>query len=84
MADLGRSEGRFLGAGELPPVGPAGTLERLAYTYLGDWIERQTAGVRDDAAGAEERLAAARDLQQRLEPILEGEPPYDVYVRGSR
>ena len=58
-----------------------GTLERLTYTYLGDWIERQTAGVRDDLAGAEERLAAALDLQRRLELILEGESPYDVYVR---
>lgn len=57
------------------------TLERLTYTYLGDWIERQTAGVRDDVAGAEERLAAARDLQRRLELILEGEAPYDIYVR---
>lgn len=57
------------------------TLERLTYTYLGDWIERQTAGVRDDVAGAEELLAAARDLQRRLELILEGEPPYDIYVR---
>lgn len=57
------------------------TLERLTYTYLGDWIERQTAGVREDVAGAEERLAAARDLQQRLELILEGESPYDIYVR---
>lgn len=56
-------------------------LERLTYTYLGDWIERQTAGVRDDVAGAEERLAAAQDLQHRLGLILEGEPPYDVYVR---
>jgi hypothetical protein len=57
------------------------TLERLTYTYLGDWIERQSAGVRDDVAGAEERLAAARDLQRRLELIVEGEPPYDIYVR---
>ena len=40
------------------------TLERLTYTYLNDWIERQTAGVREDVAGAEERLAAARDLQR--------------------
>ncbi len=56
-------------------------LERLTYTYLGDWIERQTAGVREDTAGAEERLAAAQDLQRRLELILEGEPPYDIYVR---
>jgi hypothetical protein len=57
------------------------TLERLTYTYLGDWIERQTAGIRDDAPGAEERLAAAQDLQRRLQLILDGEPPYDVYVR---
>lgn len=57
------------------------TLEKLTYSYLGDWIERQTAGVREDAAGAEERLAAARALQQKLELILEGEPPYDIYVR---
>lgn len=57
------------------------TLERLTYTYLGDWSERQTAGVREDVAGAEERLAAAKDLQRRLELILAGEPPHDIYVR---
>jgi hypothetical protein len=57
------------------------TLEKLAYSYLGDWIERQAAGVRDDVAGAEERLAAARALQQKLELVLGGEPPYDIYVR---
>ncbi len=56
-------------------------LEKLAYSYLGDWIERQTAGAREDLAGAEERLAAARVLQQKLELILYGEPPYDIYVR---
>lgn len=57
------------------------TLEKLTYSYLGDWIERQTAGVREDVAGAEERLAAARTLQQKLELILGGDPPYDIYVR---
>lgn len=57
------------------------TLEKLTYSYLGDWIERQVAGVRDDVAGAEDRLAAARALQQKLKLILEGEPPYDIYVR---
>jgi len=57
------------------------TLERLTFTYLGDWIERQTAGVRDDVVGAEERLAAALDLRRRLELILDGEPPYDIFVR---
>ena len=57
------------------------TLEKLTYTYLGDWIERQRAGVRDDAPGAESRLAAATRLRKLLELILEGEPPYDIYVR---
>ena len=57
------------------------TLERLIYTYLGDWIERQTAGVHEELTGAEERLAAAQHLQRRFELILEGELPYDIYVR---
>jgi len=57
------------------------TLERLTYVYLGDWNERQSAGLRDDVSGAEERLAAAQDLQRRLELILKGEPPFDIFVR---
>jgi hypothetical protein len=57
------------------------TLEKLTYTYLGDWIERQRAELRDDKAGAEMRLAAASELRNRLELILDGEPPYDIYVR---
>ena len=56
-------------------------LERLTYTYLGDWIERQQAGVADETAGAEDRLAAAVDLQRRLGLLLDGEPPYDIYIR---
>jgi hypothetical protein len=58
------------------------TLEKLIYTYLGqDWVERQRAEVRDGVAGAEARLAAALGLQKRLEAILEGEAPLDIYVR---
>jgi hypothetical protein len=57
------------------------TLEKMTYSYLGAWIERQQAGARDDVAGAEDRLAAAQGLRRRLELILEGEPPYDIYVR---
>jgi hypothetical protein len=57
------------------------TLEKLTYTYLGDWIERQRAAARDEKAGAEARLAAASKLRSSLELILEGEPPYDIYVR---
>lgn len=57
------------------------TLERLTYSYLGDWIERQQAAVADDVAGADARLAAAQGLQGKLALILEGEPPHDIYVR---
>jgi hypothetical protein len=56
-------------------------LERLVHTYLGDWISQQDAGVRDGVDGAGERLAAARDLKSRLERILEGEAPHDIFVR---
>jgi hypothetical protein len=57
-------------------------LEKLTYTYLGqDWVERQRAEARDGVAGAEARLAAALGLQKKLEAILEGEAPLDIYVR---
>jgi hypothetical protein len=57
-------------------------LEKLTYTYLGqDWVERQRAAVRDEVPGAETRLSAALALQRKLEAILEGEKPYDIYVR---
>ena len=57
------------------------TLENLTYSYLGDWISRQQEGVKRGEAGAEDRLAAAQELQKRLVAILEGEPPFDIFVR---
>ncbi|WP_186266771.1 Eco57I restriction-modification methylase domain-containing protein [Burkholderia gladioli] len=62
----------------------AKNLERLIHTYLGDWIRQQEAGVRDGVDGAQTRLAAAQDLKRRLELILEGEPPYDIFVRWKK
>lgn len=59
----------------------AKNLERLIHTYLGDWIRQQEAGVRHGTDGAQTRLAAALDLKRRLELILEGEKPYDIFVR---
>jgi len=56
-------------------------LERLIHTYLGDWIRQQEAGVRDRIDGAQNRLTYAQDLKHRLELILEGEKPYDIFVR---
>lgn len=56
-------------------------LESLTYSYVGDWITRQQDGVKRGEGGAEDRLAAALELQKRLVAILEGEPPFDVFVR---
>ena len=56
-------------------------LESLTYSYLGDWITRQQDGVKRGGGGAEDRLAAALELQKRLIAILEGEPPFDLFVR---
>jgi hypothetical protein len=57
------------------------TLESLIYTYLGDWISRQKRDVANAVDGAQEKLAAAEVLKKRLELILEGEKPYDIFVR---
>ena len=56
-------------------------LESLTYSYLRDWISRQEDGVKRGEGGAEDRLAAALELKKRLEAILAGEPPYDIFVR---
>ncbi|MES9989482.1 MAG: DNA methyltransferase [Candidatus Thiodiazotropha endolucinida] len=56
-------------------------LESLTYSYLGDWIARQKDGVKRGEGGAEDRLAAALELQKRLIAIIEGEPPFDLFVR---
>jgi hypothetical protein len=56
-------------------------LEKLTYAYLGDWISRQDAAVGSGEAGGEGRLVAAQQLQEELKKILEGEPPYDMFVR---
>jgi hypothetical protein len=56
-------------------------LEKLTYAYLGDWIRRQQAAVEAEEAGSDARLQAAKQLHSRLKLILEGEPPYDLFVR---
>ena len=71
-------------------------MERLIHTYLGDWIRTQEMAVeaassrldsnkRQDGAstddGAALRLSAAKNLSARLQTILEGEKPYDIFVR---
>ena len=59
----------------------AKNLERLIHTYLGDWIRTQEAGVASGADGAPLRLSAAQNLKVKLQAILDGEAPYDIFVR---
>lgn len=56
-------------------------LESLIYTYLGEWIDRQREAVKRGVDGAEAKLSAAEGLKDRLELILKGEKPYDIFVR---
>jgi hypothetical protein len=57
------------------------TLEKLIYTYVGRWIERQQDEVKAGKEAADARLTAARHLKTELEKILQGENPYDIFVR---
>jgi len=57
------------------------TFEKLIYAYLGDWIKQQRDAQKRDIEGADARVAAAEHLKSELEKILEGEHPYDIFVR---
>lgn len=59
-------------------------LESLIYTYLGDWIEQQKRELAAGTEGAEEKLDAALSLKTKLEKILEGEKPFDIFVRWKK
>ncbi|MEI6234186.1 MAG: SAM-dependent DNA methyltransferase [Planctomycetota bacterium] len=59
-------------------------LEKLAYTYLGDWIKRQEDALKQGASGADDRLLKARELQKKLELILTGDAPHDIFVRWKK
>lgn len=61
-------------------------LERLIYTYLGEWIRTQEHGVKEGIDGADSRLMAAKNLKDTLEAILKGEAisgksGLDIFVR---
>ena len=59
----------------------AANLDKLIYTYLGEWIRTQRTAEESGTPGASARLVAALELQRNLENIRDGEPPYDIYVR---
>lgn len=50
-------------------------LEKLTFTLIGDWIARS------DGDGESGRSESARTLQAALRRILDGEAPYDIFVR---
>ena len=56
-------------------------LQKLAQTYLGDWIARCEADIKNEKPNAHKLLKAAKGLQADLLKILEGEAPYDIFVR---
>ena len=56
-------------------------LKTLIYTYLNDWINRQKQDAAASVDGSEEKLAAAEWLKERLELILKGESPHDIFIR---
>jgi len=58
------------------------TLEKLIHTTLTrDWIERLRHEAVSGVEGAQEKLAAAEHLRRELTKVLEGEPPYDLFIR---
>lgn len=67
-------------------------LDKLIFTYLGDWIRLQTARRNHGEPGADGRLVAALELEKKLKAIKEGDAwpenakpnerkGYDIYVR---
>ena len=56
-------------------------LSKLIYTYLGDWIRMCEATRNAGESGADGLLEAAKKLQEKLILILNGEAPYDIFVR---
>lgn len=57
------------------------TLDKLIYTYLGEWIDAQRKAQKAGVEGADARLTAAEHLSTQLKAILAGEPPFDLFVR---
>jgi len=56
-------------------------LVKLTYTYLGDWIRMCDSKKKSGESGADGLYSAAIKLQEKLIAILEGEAPYDIFVR---
>jgi len=57
------------------------SLQKLTYSYLGNWIQQQAEDSKAEKPGAAARVGAAQALQRKLAAILEGEAPLDIFVR---
>jgi len=57
------------------------SLQKLIYTYLGDWLRQCEQQVKRNESGADGRLLAAQALDRKLKAIQAGESPYDIFVR---
>lgn len=51
------------------------TLRKLTYTMLGDWLRRAK------SENNEQRYEKGRELQQKLEKVMAGEKPLDIFIR---
>jgi hypothetical protein len=56
-------------------------LSKLIYTYLGDWIRMCDSKRKAGDSGADGLWDAAKKLEAKLILILNGEAPYDIFVR---
>ncbi len=59
-------------------------LQKLIFTYLGDWIRQCESRLKNGDSGADGLLSAAKKLKEKLELILEGDAPYDIFVRWKK
>lgn len=56
-------------------------LQKLIYTYLSNWILLCEENVKNNITEGKSKLLAANNLKKKLEMILTGEKPYDIFVR---
>lgn len=59
-------------------------LQKLIYTYLGDYLRQCESRREAGESGADGQLLAGQQLQTKLKLILDGDAPYDVFIRWKK